>query len=252
MHQRNVRRWPWRGLAATALATAVATAVAGCGEGDGGTEPPPPTPTNSITLTLSAGTMSVIQGRFSLVSLAVERSGEFVGPVNLELVGAPAGLTGTFTPSSLLAGHGTSTLSIAATEGAATQETVLTVRATGRNVASRTASLAVTVTPPPPPDLALIVNPSRVTVLQGGGAETRVLLARVNGLTGDVALAVEGAPPGLNVTLAASSTAESSVDITIEASGTLAVGTYNLVVSGTATALTGARGTPLVVTVAAP
>jgi len=171
---------------------------AGCGGDDGGPTDPE---TGSISIALSPTSMSLVQGESGTTTVALTRGGGFTGAVDLSLEGAPAGVTGTFSPATIASGGTSSTLTLAAGAAAAPGTHTLTVRARGDGVSERTAALALTVEAAPNPDFVIALQPGRVGVIQGREASAAVTIERLGGFAGQVSLSVHGAPSGMTATV---------------------------------------------------
>lgn len=227
---------------ASAMRLAVATAsvlMAACSSGtDGG---------GSFSFTLSEPSASVAQGAAKAITITITRS-DFDKPITFTVEGLPTGVTATFSPSPAA---GTSTiLQLNALTSTLAATSTITVRGTGEGAADQTASLALTVTVTGSFTLGAL-DPT-VTVAQGGGDRTSVLVNRVGGFGGSVAVAVSGAPSGLTVTQDVTSTAGNSVLLTLSANASLAPGTYTLTASGTSPGVPNQQTTIAVNVIAAP
>jgi alpha-tubulin suppressor-like RCC1 family protein/uncharacterized membrane protein len=185
-------------LMALTLLLMVALPLVSCSDGaggNGGVTGPAPTP--AIAIALGASTLSVTPGNDNTLTVNVTRSGGFTGVVNLTLEGAPAGVAGTFSPAAVPADASSSTLTISASGSAAPGSHGLTVRATGSGVTAQTASLSLTVEVAP--SIAVAIDPDALQIDQGASGQVAVTLDRTN-FTGNVALALEGAPSGVTGT----------------------------------------------------
>lgn len=227
---------------ASAMRLAVGVAgvlVAGCSSGtDGG---------GSFSFTLSEQSASVAQGAAKAITITITRS-DFDKPITFTADGLPAGVTATFSPSPA---SGTSTimqLNAAASTVAATSTIV--VRGAGEGVTDQIVTLDLTVTVSGSFTLSAL-DPS-ITVAQGGGDRTSVLVNRIGGFSGTVAVSVSGAPSGLAVTQDVASTSGNSVLLTLAASASLATGAYTLTVSGTSNSVPNQQATFSVNVIAAP
>jgi hypothetical protein len=137
---------------------AALVAVVGCGGGadGGGTQPTPtptpttPAPTPTIGISLGNSTAVLAAGQSATILVTVSRTA-FTGTIDLSLEGAPAGVTGTFSPSSLTAATATSALALTSGSAPTAGTSTLTVRARGTGVTDVTGTIALTVLPPPPP-----------------------------------------------------------------------------------------------------
>ncbi len=83
--------------------------------------------------------------------------------------------------------------------------------------------------PPPPGTFTLAASPAAVT----GAGSSSVSLTALNGFTGSATLAVSGAPPGAQVSLAASSLSAAQATTLSLTPGTAAPGSYGVTVTGT-------------------
>jgi len=98
---------------------------------------------------------------------------------------------------------------------------------------------------PPPPDFTISLNPTSLTVQQGGSGTTQLTLTPQNGFTGMVALTLEqqdgtAAPSGITLSPASVTVSGSSPvtqALTLSVGGSVATGTYNLRVKATSGSL---------------
>lgn len=216
---------------------ALAVALTGCG---GATTPspppPPPPPAGVITIAPSTGNATVQQGAAAAITVLVNRT-NFTGPVTVAVEGLPTGVTA---PQSneTTAGSGTTiTITFTASGSAVPGRTTLTLRARGSGVTDATTTFDLTITAAPVPGYDLTVTGSPVSVPQGGNGQATVTIARSGGFAGAVTLTVEGAPPGLAVSVSPSPTAGTSATVTVVAAAGLASATYPLTIRGTAAGL---------------
>ncbi len=221
--------------------------VTGCGSdgGDGGTNPGNP----AIAISLSKTSLSAQQGGSDNLTATITRSGGFTGTVNVVTEGAPAGVTAAVSNVSTSSGTTTGTVTVSVAASVAPGTYNLTVRASGSGVADVTQAVSLTVTAAP--SIGLSLSSAAVTVDQGASGTTTVTINRTN-FTGNVTLALEGAPAGVTGTFAPNGTGGTTSTLTIQVgSGVAAPGPYNLTVRATGTGVTDAT-TPLQLTVAAP
>jgi serine protease len=117
---------------------------------------PGPGPSPDFQLQLSPPSLSLAPGQMGQVQVGVVASGGFSGPVTLTLLGAPTGVTGSFSPNPAT---GSSVLTLSAASGAVTGTYTLTVRGTaGSLVREASLNLSVVAAPPPPPPPATIAG----------------------------------------------------------------------------------------------
>ena len=236
-----------RPLAALALVL-----LAACPGGDDGPTTPPPTPTVGVTLAASAVALTT-GGSPAQIGITVSRGGNYAGAVDLSLDGAPAGVTGSFSPASVANGTTTSTLTLSAAASAAAGTANVTVRAKGTGAADQTAPLTLTLTAPPPtPAFTMTLAAGTLSVQQGASGVVRVGFVRSGGFAAGVAVTVDGLPAGVTATAApASATGDSSV-VTLAVAATATPGTYPLTVRGAATGLTDRTAPLSLIVTAAP
>lgn len=222
------------------LVTAVAcTLAAACRSGtDGG---------GSFTITLSEQATSVGQGTSKVITITIARD-DFDKPVTLSVEGLPTGIAATFPSNPTSGTSATMQLDVAAAADPATSS--ITVRATGEGVADQTATLGVTVTVTGSFTMSAL-DPA-VTVAQGGGERTSVLINRIGGFAGTVTVAVTGVPAGLTATLDAASTPGNSVLLTLAAGASLSPGSYTLTATGSSAGLGDQQASLTVTVIGAP
>jgi hypothetical protein len=212
---------------AMASSTFTAALVVGCsGDDDGGTTEPTPT----IGVAVGAPSVTVVAGQSGSSVVTLTRGGGYSGAVNLTVEGAPAGVTATVNPAAVPNGTTSSTITLATAANTAAGTYALTVRGTGTGVTAVTAPLSLVVTAVPSFTLAL--NPTSVSVAQGGTATTRVTLARTN-FAGAIAAAVSGLPTGVTATTA--SITGDTATLTLTAAANAAAGPSTATVTGTGT-----------------
>jgi hypothetical protein len=201
----------------------------------------------SISLTLSEQSTSVAQSGSRTITVTIARS-KFDKPVLLTVTGLPTGVTGAFNPSSVT---GTSSvLQLSASGAAAPGASTLTITASGEGITDQTVTLDLTVNVTG--SFTLNRLESAVTVAQGGGGNTSVLITRAGGFAGNVTLAISGAPAGLTPTFDATPAAGNSVAVRFAATGSVAAGSHTLTATGTSPGLPDQQTTLTVEVVAPP
>jgi hypothetical protein len=191
-------------------------------------------PTGSISISLGSAAVTLTQGGNNIVLVSVTRSGGFGGTVVLSVTGAPAGVTGTFSPPSVPVGTSQSTLTLEAASSANLGSYTLTIRANATGVEEQTVSLALVVEAPPSYTLSA---PESTSLEQGQIADVTIEISRTN-FAGAVMLSVTGAPAGLTTSLSPSEVPGSSSTLTLDATGDPEAGGYSLTVTGQAQGLT--------------
>jgi uncharacterized membrane protein len=200
------------------------------------TEPDP----GSVSVAASNVPTSITRGQSGTVTITVVRVDPFTDPVTLSLEGAPAGLTGTFSPATLPSGTTTSTLTITPAATVAAGTYAMTVRAIGPGITDATTPLSIVVVQPPPQTIAIALASGTLSVAQGASGSTSATITRGGGYTGDVTFAVSGAPTGVTTTITPNpaTSANTTVTITVAAGAATAPGTYPLTVTASGTGIT--------------
>jgi hypothetical protein len=218
-----------------------------------------PPPSDLSLQGVSPQNPSVSQGQSLSLTLTFTSQNGFQGQVGLQVT--EGGQTPTwlsFSPTSAnldvpKGGQRTLNLTIQVSPNAPTGARTLRLRATYGN---RTAERDLTLTVTPPPDFTISLDPTSLTVQQGGSGTTQLTLTSQNGFTGNVALALErqdgtAAPSGItlnptSVTVSGSNPVTQT--LTLSVGGSVATGTYNLRVKATAGSLAKTANLSLTVT----
>ncbi len=183
------------------------------------------------TLTLAA------DGTAGTVSVLAAPQGGFSSSVQVAIAGLPAGVTAQ--PSSLTLTPGTAaTLTLTVPAGTAVGSSTATLTGTS-GALTHTASLAITVAPPPP-DFSLAVSPQSLSVTIGAaGQPVQLTATAVNGFTDNVNVALTGLPAGVTANPASLSlTPGTPQSVTLTAGNNTPSGTANVVFTGTSGSLT--------------
>lgn len=185
----------------------------------------------AFAITATPAALSVTAGQTVQSAIAISRVGGFSEAVSFAVSGAPAGMTASVTPASTTTNGASLSL---ATIGSIIPGTYnLTLRANSASLPERTVSIAVTVNEAP--GLVLALSPAALSMPQTQSRQTAVTVTRTGGLTGNVALALEGAPTGVTGVFAPSPATGTASTLTVTAGATTTPGTYALVVRGTGT-----------------
>lgn len=185
-----------------------------------------------FSLSLSTSQVSLVPGGQAELKATLNRVGGFSQPVTLSVSGAPAGVTVTITPTTLTQGQNEATLTLQASGNATPGSYTLTLRGSGGGL-TRTASFILRITEAP--DFSLTLDPSTLSVVQGGQGSVRVQAARVGGLSEGIDLSLQGAPTGVSGTFTPTrlTPGQDSATLLIQVSSTTPAGTYLLSVVGT-------------------
>lgn len=233
-------------LTAVGLALAIGGMTA-CGSdgGDGGTDPGP---NPAIAISLSKTSLTIQQGGNDNLTASISRSGGFTGTVNVVTEGAPAGVTAAVSNVSTSGGTTTGTVTVSVAASVAPGTYNLTVRASGSGVADVTQAVSLTVTAAP--SIGLSLSSATASIDQSASGTVTVTINRTN-FTGNVTLALEGAPTGVTGTFAPNATGGNTSTLTLQVGAAVAPGPYNLTVRATGTGVTDATA-PIQLTVTPP
>ncbi len=238
-----MRKGVWHGLL-----TGLALLLAACG---GGGQPQP-----DLTLAgISPQNPTVVQGETVTLTLTFTSQNGFQGQVSLSVLegGQPVSwLSPNAVQRNLNVPRGQQvpeTLQVQVAPNAPTGSRNLTVRAAyGNQVTER----ALTLTVNAPPDFVISLNPTSLSVQQGGSNSTQLTITPQNGFTGTVSLSLvagqDQVPQGL--TLSPDTVQVGTSSLTLSAQPTTPTGTYRLKVRGTSGSLI--READLTVTVLTP
>jgi hypothetical protein len=155
----------------------------------------PPPPVDDFTIAVTPGSRSVQAGKSTtyLVTTAVA-SGNSVS-VAFAISGLPAGVTASFSPTSVASGK-TATLTVTTAADAEAATTQLTITGAS-STTSHIATTNVTVTAPPPSDFTISVTPPSQTIAGGESANYVVATGIATGDPVSIALSVTGLPAGV-------------------------------------------------------
>jgi trimeric autotransporter adhesin len=217
-------------------------AAIGCSN-DEGTDPE-----ESISISTAASTLTVAQGVSGNVMVTLLRGGGFVGAVNITVEDVPAGATASVSPGQLIGEETQATITVTVASSLAAGSYPITVRASASGLGAVTTQYTLVVTTAPAATYTL--TSSAVSVAPGGSGTSTIGIQRGT-FTGAVALALDNPPAGITGTFNPASTTGNTSVLTINAASTVAAGTYNLTVKGTATGQTD-KTTTLALTVTGP
>lgn len=200
-------------------------------------------PGTSADFSLSAAptSLTVDQGKSGSTAISTTVSGGFNSAVALSASGLPAGVTASFSPTSIAApGSGSSTLTLTASSTATTGTSNVTVTATGGGV-THTTTVALTVNAAAAPDFALSPSPASLSVTHGSSGSSTISSTVTGGFNSALALSVSGLPSGVTATFNPTSIAapgSGSSTLTFAVSSTAVVGTSSVTVTATGGSVT--------------
>lgn len=216
--------------------------VAACGDSGSSTG----SNTGSITITLGGQTLVLTQGESGTVTVNVVRN-DFDGALTVSAQGLPTGVTA---PNVTIGASETQgTLTFTAGGSAAAGQSNVTVSVAGQGIATRTASLALTVNAGTEPTFTLAATSTAVTVQAGASTTTTLSADRVANFAGNVALSAT-APAGITTSFSQQTltTTTTSSILTITADGSVAAGAYTVTVNAVSGAITRTQAITVTVT----
>jgi N-acetylneuraminic acid mutarotase len=196
-----------------------------------------PAPTPGFVIGASPVSLVIAQGASGASTVAVADVGGFTGSVSFAVSGLPSGVTAAFSPNPTT---GSSTLTLTANSTAALGAAMATVTGSAAGVPAASATLSLTVKPPPGFTIAPALG--SLTITQGTSGASVVTVTDVGGFTGNVTLAASGLPNGVTATFSQNPTTLSSL-LTLTASSTAALGTSTVTVTGSSTGVPSATTT---------
>jgi cellulose 1,4-beta-cellobiosidase len=186
--------------------------------------------TTAAGFTVSAPGVTVEQGTTATDSVTVSSINGFNSPINLSVSGLPAGVSATFSPSSVTGSAGT-TLTFVASNTATVGAATVTITATsGATTSSTTLTLNVTAEP----NFTISAAPAAVTVAAGTSGAASISIGFVGGLTGSVSVSASNLPAGVSANFSPNSVNSSgSLSVSFFVQSGTAAGTSNVTITGT-------------------
>ncbi len=192
-------------------------------------------PNPDFSISASPSSMAMNRGASGNSAVAITRSNGFTGRVAFSASGLPSGVTASFSPASTT-GAGT-TLTLAASSGAATGPATLTVTGASGEL-TRTTAINLTVNAPQQPDFAISAGPASGTINRGASGTSAITITRSGGFVSGVAFSASNLPSGVTVSLNPSSTTGTTSTAIFTASSTAAIGVATVTITGTGGGLT--------------
>src|SRR6266481_3874878 len=193
-----------------------------------------PSTTANFSLAASPASLSVTQGQSGSTTITTAVTGGFNSAVSLSASGLPAGVTASFSPSSIAApGGGNSTLTFTASSTATTGTSNVTVTATGGGV-TQTSTVALTISPAAAPNFTISASPSSLSVVHGSTGATSISTTVSGGFNSAISLTASGLPTGVTASFSPASIAapgSGSSTLTFTVSNTAITGTSNVTVT---------------------
>jgi uncharacterized membrane protein len=227
-------------LSATALALTGSATVTVTGSGGGLVRTVTidlvvnPAPTGDFSLSANPAGVAITQGDSGTTTVAIARTDGFADAVAFSAAGLPAGVSATFTPSATSGDSATLTLSAAV--NAAAGSVTITVTGTGGGL-TRTATVDLTINQAAAGDFELAASPDGFALVQGDSASGQVLVTTLGGFAGTIVFSAAGLPAGVTVTFSPPTSTGNSVQVTFTAAPNAVTGPANVVITGSAGAL---------------
>lgn len=192
-----------------------------------------------FSLGISPMSQSVPQGSTASYTVSTTGTGGFTGSVTYTVSGLPAGVAGTFSPSSTALSSSSSTgstvLGVATTTNTAAGTYNLTITGTSGST-KRTVSANLTITYAFNAAFTISAAPSSVTVAPGSTAVYTVTVTRTSPFTGAVTMAPYGSwPSGVSPIFSPNPVTGSSSTLQVSTTAAAATGTYTLYLVGSYT-----------------
>jgi subtilase family serine protease len=193
----------------------------------------PPAANPTFSLSASPGSVTVLQGGNATSTITSTAVDGFNSAVALTASGEPAGVTVTFSPTSIT-GSGASTLTIAVASTTVAGSYTITVTGTGGGI-TKTATVLLTVTAPNSGSFTISVSPTSGYLARGQSGYAVVTTAISGGFNGTIALSATGVPSGVTGSFSPSSIGapgSGTSDFTLTVSRNAPTGTYPITITG--------------------
>ncbi|HEY3568118.1 MAG TPA: hypothetical protein VGP73_09320 [Thermoanaerobaculia bacterium] len=212
---------------------------------------PAATTTPNFTIAASPTSVSIAQGATGTSTISTTVSGGFNSAISLSASGLPAGVTASFSPTSIAApGSGSATLTFTVSSTATLGTSTVTITGTGGGL-THTATVSLTVTSTASPNFTISASPSSVSVAQGAAGSSTISTAVSGGFNSAISLSASGQPSGVTVSFSPTSIAapgSGSATMSISVASTAATGTSTITITGTGGGLTHTTTVTLTVT----
>jgi hypothetical protein len=196
-----------------------------------------PAMAGDFTLTASPASVSLVPGgEGQQISVNAVPANGFMGMVNVAITGLPGGVSAQPAALSLTPGAA-QTVTLTASASAAAGSGMATF-AGSSGALSHSATVAATISAPPP-DYTLTVSPASATIVGGAaGATVNVMATAVNSFAGTVTVAIAGLPAGVTANPATLSlTPGVAQSTTLTAALTAATATATVTFTGSSSAI---------------
>jgi len=208
-------------------------------------------PVLDFSLSGSPSSQTVTAGGNTTFMATVSGLNGFTGTVSLSVSGLPTGASGSFSPTSVTGGLGTSTLAVTTASTTPAGTYTLTITGTSGSL-THTATVSLVVNAAPTPDFSISGSPSSQTVTAGQNSTYSVIVSAMNGFTGTVTLSVSGLPSGATGSFTPGSVSGGSgtSTLTVTTTSSTPAGTSTVTITGTSGSLTHSTTVSLIVNAA--
>ena len=205
----------------------------------------PATPGFSVSATPSS--QNITLGGSTSYTVTVSSINGFGGTVALSVSGLPAHAGGSFSPTSITGGAGSSTLNITTATNTPNGTSTLTITGVSGSL-TNTATVSLVLN-----DYTISASPAAQTVTAGGSTNYTVTVGNINGFAGTVSLSAGGLPAGATASFNPSAiTSLGNSTLTITTTNTMAASTNALTITGISGTLQHSTGVSLVINAAVP
>jgi hypothetical protein len=204
-----------------------------------------------FALSASPTSVSVAQGGTKTTTVSTTVSGGFNSAVSLSASGLPAGVTASFSPTSIAApGSGSSTLTFTASSTATIGTSTVTINASGGGI-SHSTTVSLTVSSTATPDFAVSASPTSVSVAAGSSGTSTISTTVSGGFNSAISLSASGLPTGVTASFSPASIAapgSGSSTLTFTAASTAVAGTSTITINATGGAVSHSTTISLTIT----
>jgi uncharacterized membrane protein len=201
-----------------------------------------------FSIAASQADLTVLATGSATSSIFLSSLNGFTGFVNLQVTGAPSGVSATIAPSSIVLSSGNSTstsatLTVSASGATAGNYDLTITGSSGPTVHNLTVKLHVT-------DFTVTSSPSTLTLSPRQVSSTTVTIAPLNGFAQSVTLTVSGLPLGVTAVLTPSSLAGGAgvSTLTLTLGNKPALGTFIITVNATSGMIVHTSAITLIIT----
>src|SRR5438270_712808 len=200
-----------------------------------------------FSISSSPGSQTVVQGGSTTYAASVSFLNGFTGAVSLSASGGPSGVSIGFTPTSVTAGSGSSTMTVNVAINTTPGIYTLTITGTSGSL-SHSTTVTLVVSSSSTPDFSISAFPSSQTAARGASTSYTVTVTALNGFTGAVGFSVSGFPFRTSASFRPGSVLGAGAStLTMGASFRTRTGTYTLSIRGTSGSLVRSTTATLVV-----